>query len=417
MPTVSIYVAAHKQEALELPEGYRVCQVNALKNGAWPGSCVHDSDGADNISAKNDRYCELTALYRLWKYDDSDIKGLAHYRRYFSGQDGPNFGAYLLDRIPAAELRERAVKPTQIVKYLQTHDILVEFPRSPCLVNAYEDLLRFVYPQDIRALSEVIHACYPAYEDSYRAVLRSTHLSYLNMFIAGKEQTAAYCEWLFGVLGKVEERIDVEGYDAQHRRVFGYLAEVLLNVWILKNRLRVKYLYTLLLTGEEVRHKPLRKLPFFPRIVQLRLFCADREDYRLKQKRFASVCAACKAPYSVTLDRVYQAAETPEDVLAWYARHYRSVRLSKEAVTVSSRSYEYALVLTENSRQYAYLQSNNRCIASVWMDRAEDLEPFIETVEAMYRDTYTVNIRVVTQSRELMRELAARPEVYGYFRG
>lgn len=30
MPTVSIYVAAHKQEKLDLPEGYQVCQVNAL---------------------------------------------------------------------------------------------------------------------------------------------------------------------------------------------------------------------------------------------------------------------------------------------------------------------------------------------------------------------------------------------------
>lgn len=41
--TLSIYVAAHKEEQMDLPDGYKICQVNAEKSGQWPGPIVHDN--------------------------------------------------------------------------------------------------------------------------------------------------------------------------------------------------------------------------------------------------------------------------------------------------------------------------------------------------------------------------------------
>ena len=84
MGKIEIYVAAHKPIECTLPEHCKLIQVNAKANGEWPG-CLHDSDGQDNISSKNPNYCELTALYSMWKNSKADINGLFHYRRFLGG--------------------------------------------------------------------------------------------------------------------------------------------------------------------------------------------------------------------------------------------------------------------------------------------------------------------------------------------
>jgi hypothetical protein len=55
------------------------------------------------------------------------------------------------------------------------------------------------------------------------------------MFIMRKDILDRYCTWLFDVLFELEKRVDVSGYSASEARVFGYISEWLLDVWLDRN--------------------------------------------------------------------------------------------------------------------------------------------------------------------------------------
>ena len=55
-----------------------------------------------------------------------------------------------------------------------------------------------------------------------------------------KEIFDEYCEWLFGVLAKLEKRMDLTQYDNYNQRMYGFVSERLINVWIHNKALRVK---------------------------------------------------------------------------------------------------------------------------------------------------------------------------------
>lgn len=58
------------------------------------------------------------------------------------------------------------------------------------------------------------------------------------MFIARRDVFEAYCNWLFTILKEVENHIDVSSYDNYNKRVFGFLSERLLDVYIDHNNLK-----------------------------------------------------------------------------------------------------------------------------------------------------------------------------------
>ena len=62
---MKVYVATHMKTEAALPPNYQYIQVNAANNEVF--FPLHDALGEDNISAKNPKYCELTAAYWVWK--------------------------------------------------------------------------------------------------------------------------------------------------------------------------------------------------------------------------------------------------------------------------------------------------------------------------------------------------------------
>ena len=61
------------------------------------------------------------------------------------------------------------------------------------------------------------------------------------MFIMPYDDFTDYCGWLFSVLSLMEEKIPCQWYDPYQKRVFGFMGERLLNVYLEKRGGRVEF--------------------------------------------------------------------------------------------------------------------------------------------------------------------------------
>lgn len=233
-------MATHKKVDLELPKYCRLIQVNCFQNKKIAGYLHDDWDGEENISYKNGSYCELTALYCLWKHSAADIKGLFHYRRLFYNGEPYSCNKCVVDK-KASRIKEYCIQEQQILDYLEKNDVIIEIPYGPCQTTVREDRCRYSYPHDIKKLESVIQMHFPQYYDAFMCVMQSRHISHCNMMIAKANVFDQYCQWLFDVLEKCEAAIDISNYDVEHKRIYGYFAEVLMNVWIKQHKLKEKY--------------------------------------------------------------------------------------------------------------------------------------------------------------------------------
>ena len=58
-----------------------------------------------------------------------------------------------------------------------------------------------------------------------------------NMFIMKHDKLDAYCTWLFDILFELERRLDISAYSKNDARVFGFVSERLLDIWVETNGL------------------------------------------------------------------------------------------------------------------------------------------------------------------------------------
>lgn len=211
---------------------------DAMYKPIWVGNKDHVPDGflrddvGENIAEKNPYYCELTALYWAWKNVDAEYIGLVHYRRHFAR------------RSLARDKRQRVMQKADMEALLQKAPILLPKPRHYWIETNWSQYAHAHHEKDLEALRRVVARREPAYLQAFDKVMGRTWGHRFNMMVMRKDLFAAYCEWLFGILGEVEGEVDVEGYDAYNRRVFGFLGERLMDVWGEGNAFReVRYLF------------------------------------------------------------------------------------------------------------------------------------------------------------------------------
>lgn len=220
-----MYIVTHKQ--VDLPEIKGYIPIIVGKNKVQYSDCVRDNSG-DNIAEKNPNYCELTALYWLWKNAKGiDNIGLCHYRRFFTN--------FIFSKNP--------ISIKKIEKLLRSYDIIVPqtFSWFDCTVKEWF-LMTDGYKKDVENLRKIISEIYPEYINAYDLIMDGYEAFYFNMSIMPYKLMNAYCEWLFSILFELEKKTDLSEYTATEARIYGFLSERLLNVWVKKQNLKVKYL-------------------------------------------------------------------------------------------------------------------------------------------------------------------------------
>jgi len=188
-------------------------------------------DSGDSIAEKNPNYCELTALYWFWKNNELhyDYVGLCHYRRYFS-----KFG---ITKSPHFYLTNHDIE-----KMMEDHEVILPTRRKiGCSVAENYYVKGHGKKRDLDSLIKIVGELYPEYVNDFKSTLLMNELSYCNMFVMSYSNYCSYCQWLFDLLFKLEEVTDLTDYTPAEARIYGYLSEILLNVWVQKNKLKVKY--------------------------------------------------------------------------------------------------------------------------------------------------------------------------------
>lgn len=182
-------------------------------------------DTGDNISYKNANYCELTALYWAWKNLDADYIGLVHYRRYFTNKEVCN-----LER-----KKEQIITSDQWEQLVEQYQVIVADKRR-YYIESNRSHYNHAHPREGLDLTEkIIKEHYPEYLNSFHVVMNRNWAHMFNMFVMCSDLYKEYCNWLFNILSELELQLDITKYSTYQSRVYGFIAERLLDVWLEHN--------------------------------------------------------------------------------------------------------------------------------------------------------------------------------------
>ncbi|MTV83357.1 DUF4422 domain-containing protein [Secundilactobacillus folii] len=222
---IKILVATHK--LANMPKDldlYLPILVGASRN--WHENINFQRDDmGDNISDKNPNYNELTAAYWAWKnLNDVDAIGLVQYRRYLAPKRSVGSANVL--------------RQSQIEKMLTNYDLILPKKRRYYIETNYTHYVHAHHSEPLDQTREIVKEQYPGYLKSFDHVMKMRSAHMFNMFVMKKNIFDNYCEWMFGILNKLEARIDVSQYSSQEARAFGYISELLMDVWVEKNHIK-----------------------------------------------------------------------------------------------------------------------------------------------------------------------------------
>ena len=168
----------------------------------------------DNIDHLNPYYCELTALYYLWKHSSSDVRGLEHYRTYFYGDDG-------------------LLSEHEIEQILASNRFIcgrMHFPTTLGLPTVLDGMLRGPTMPYVNVFKGVLNDIDPMFGWAFETYVNQEWFYPTNTFITSASTFNEYCSILFFVLNQFVMKT---GYNDATRRMAGYMGEAFMGVWLL----------------------------------------------------------------------------------------------------------------------------------------------------------------------------------------
>lgn len=260
MSKVKILISHHeKRSVVNSPILTPIQTGCALASERFEGM-LQDDDG-ENISLKNPKYCEATALYWAWKnYDklgNPDYIGLMHNRRHLLFNQSlpvpdsqmtwlkPNSSVYLFP--PICPKYMPYIADEAILSYFPKWDVLAIGPQEfiptkhdtiypgPIMKTRYlntagtEERFFDIFEKTVRQYA-------PDYREELDEFLSGNIMYVCNVFVMRKDLFERYCSFWFPLMDKIDKQIDSTGFSPAKLRYLGYLGEYLTTLFFFKIR-------------------------------------------------------------------------------------------------------------------------------------------------------------------------------------
>lgn len=204
-----------------LPVWVKPLQVGAALGGVrLPGL---SDDTGDNISGKNGNYCELTALYWMWKNVLGEEGAAGQYYGLYQYRRGLDITQEDLGRLAEADV---------VLQYPTLHE-----------PDMGEHHARYIAESDWQAMLCALRELHPEYAEAFGRILGQPYFYNYNLIVAKREILADYCAWLFPVLARAEELSVPQGTQRSDRYI-GYIGESLMTLYFMYHREHMKIYHT-----------------------------------------------------------------------------------------------------------------------------------------------------------------------------
>jgi hypothetical protein len=256
MIKIKILVATHKN--IDLPFSDIFMPVHVGKKTSSISTSIVGDDTGDNISEKNDQYCELTAIYWAFKnLSEFEYIGLYHYRRFLTFKKNsfpikflcfikflgtkfflntffyhknytywPRFYGNSFQEFLEIQYRDN------LKSSLLNNDILVA---KPIILSSYNVKTFWGLAISIKIfdlVESIIGLNYPHMLSFFQTQINDSKIYPCSIFVFKKDLFNEYSNFIFGVLFELEKKC-IKNNISLLPRTMGYMGEVLTSTFIL----------------------------------------------------------------------------------------------------------------------------------------------------------------------------------------